>query len=249
MRHDQVTGLPSGRVAVQTALLHRAWQLWALTYTHIGCMGIRSHLCQPHGDSEQSTAPPCTLPFRGRVLHTWLSYFGVPSQGSQQGTLPTRHRCWDARRHPPIEVTSDGDGGWRQDRAWESGGSCLNASKAQHGCVPLLPNGAGRTSKSRSHQTRTTRGQMPPSMGGRRLGIGPGAACRRNGFLRPGNLQGDSMGGGDRDVPNGLGWQQLCPGDGVAADPVVTSNLGVSDPQLWVLGSKMGQCESKNGIC
>lgn len=57
------------------------------------------------------------------------------------------------------------------------------------------------------------------------------------------------MGGGDRDVPNGLGRQQLCPGDGVAADPVVTSNLGVSDPQLWVLGSKMGQCESKNGIC
>lgn len=149
----------------------------------------------------------------------------------------------------PLRSRLMGMGGGGRTVPVESGGSCLNASKAQHGCVPLLPNGAGRTSKSRSHQTRTTRGQMPPSMGGRRLGIGPGAACDRNGFLRSGNLQGDSMGGGDRDVPNGLGRQQLWPGDGVAADPVVTSNLGVSDPQLWVGGSKMGQCESKNGIC
>lgn len=142
MRRDQVTGLPSGRVAVQTALLHRARQLWALTYTHIGRMGIRSHLCQPHGDSEQSTAPPCTLPFRGRVLHTWLSYFGVPSQGSQQGTLPTRHRCWDARRHPPIGVTSDGDGGWWQDRACGVG---WELSERQQSTAWMCPTAAQRS--------------------------------------------------------------------------------------------------------
>lgn len=73
------------------------------------------------------------------------------------------------------------------------GAACMPAKHsmdASH-CCPME-----QEEPLRVHQSHNTRGQMPLSMGGRQLGIGPGATCSRNGFLRPENLQKDGMGRG-----------------------------------------------------